>query len=424
MKTSDVNVFLESEDFNQWVQQIYGPNQLTVQKKRYQKQFNRFIEKFPNSKNTFIFSSPGRIEVSGNHTDHQLGEVIAAAIHLDTIAFVELNHDNCVYLDAEGYKIDPVNLNDLSIKEEEYYTSMALIRGIAKGFYEKTGNISGFNAVVSSNVFSGSGLSSSASFEVLIAAIFNDLLNESTLSRTELAQVSQYAENIYFNKPCGLMDQMAIAQGSFVHIDFFDQMNPKVETLKFETLLKNQNLYLLQTGGSHADLSEAYAEITDDLKSVSKTFNVEHLSRVKASDFYSNLSILNTKLSTQAILRAHHYFSEIERVHTIKESILKNNSESFREGLIESGHSSYMYLKNILHPKSDQQPLALALACVEKVLKDTGAYRVHGGGFGGTLLMVVPDSKLGELKNILDPIYGSDALFEVRIRPFGVIQLN
>jgi galactokinase len=424
MKTTDVKTFIESFQFEKWVDQIYGPNQVTIQKDRYLKLFKRFIERFPTSQETFIFSAPGRIEVSGNHTDHQLGEVIAAAIHLDTIAFVDLNQENIVHLEAEGYAISAVDLSDLNVKEEEFYTSMALIRGIAKGFYDKTQKISGFNAVVSSNVFSGSGLSSSASFEVLIAAIFNDLVGSTVLSRTELAQIAQYSENVYFNKPCGLMDQMAIAQGSFVHIDFYDQKNPKVEALSFENLLKNQSLYLLQTGGSHADLSDAYAEITQDLKSVSKAFGVEYLSRIQADVFYHRLNDLNTQLSTQSILRAHHYFSEIERVHTIKKSILENDSAHFRSGLIESGHSSYMYLKNILHPKSDQQPLALALACVEKVLKDTGAYRVHGGGFGGTLLMVVPNSKLQDLKNILDPIYGTDALFEVRIRPIGVTQIN
>ena len=423
MKLQELRNYCEGIEFKDWALKLYGSDFSKNQASRYKKAISKFESLYPNNQEGHLFSASGRIEVSGNHTDHQLGSVIAAAIHLDTIAVVSKNEDNIIRVHAEGYDIKEVNLNDLSIIESEYFTSMALIRGIAKQVKELTNKVGGFDAYITSDVFSGSGLSSSASFEVLITEILNQLYAEGQLSRTQLAQISQYAENNYFNKPCGLMDQMAIAQGNFCFIDFYNKENPEVIPLTSNDLLDGYTICLLQTGGSHADLSHAYAQITEDLKAVSKHFNEAYLSRVDEEAFREQLSVLNEKLPTRALLRAHHYYEEIKRVQNIRIAILENDIENFKKGLIESGYSSYMYLQNIMHPTSDKQPLALALALAEEQLRNTGAWRVHGGGFGGTILMIVPNENVQLLKSILEDVYGENNFIPVHIRPIGVTQI-
>ena len=423
MNLNDLKVYLESDAFKEKCLELYGENFSAKQKDRYIKAIDAFVDLYSDDGDLHLFSASGRIEVSGNHTDHQLGQVIAAAIHLDSLAVVRKNDLNKIRLHAEGYEIKEVDLNDLSIHENEFYTSMGLIRGIAYDVLNITGKLGGFDAYVTSDVFSGSGLSSSASFEVLVSDILNQLYADGVLSRTQLAQISQRAENNYFNKPCGLMDQMAIAQGDFCFIDFYNKENPEVVPLKSNYLLDGYTICLLQTGGSHADLSHAYAQITEDLKAVSNHFNQAVLSRVHESDFRKEISSLNKKVPTRAILRAHHYFEEIKRVQRIRQSIIDNDIEHFKKGLIESGYSSYMYLQNIMHPTSDEQPLALALALAEEQLRNSGAWRVHGGGFGGTILMIVPNEQVSELKEILEDIYGENNFIPVHIRPIGVTKL-
>lgn len=422
MTKHDLLKWIESSKFQEKAELLYGPYG-DGQAKRYRSLVETFSHHFPQSQDLSMFSASGRIEVSGNHTDHQLGQVIAAAIHLDTLAVVSKNQDNIIRVQAEGYSIDPVDLSDLSAQSSEYYTSMGLIRGIAYYFKERTGVIGGFDAVVTSDVFSGSGLSSSAAFEVLMAAILNTLYGDNVLNRSQLAQISQKAENVYFNKPCGLMDQMAIAQGNFCYIDFYDKDQPIVEPLASGQLLKDYTLCLVQTGGSHADLSFAYAQITNDLKDVSHAFNESVLSRVSPDEFKARLSQLKETLPTRALLRAHHYFEEIKRVQRLKKAILENNTDAFLNIIIESGQSSYMYLQNIMHPSSEQQPLALALALAEQSLRHKGAWRVHGGGFGGTILMVVPNSEVSSLKMEFETIYGSKSFIPVHLRPEGVTQV-
>ncbi len=420
MNFNELIAYLNTGAFQKKCLELYGENFSQKQSERYLKAIESFKTLFSDDGDLHLFSASGRIEVSGNHTDHQLGQVIAAAIHLDTIAVVKKNNLNKIRLHAEGYEIKEVDLNDLSVHEDEYFTSMALIRGIAYDVKELTGKIGGFDAYVTSDVFSGSGLSSSASFEVLVSDILNQLYADGQLNRTQLAQISQRSENNYFNKPCGLMDQMAIAQGNFCFIDFYNKENPEVIPLKSNDLLDGYTICLLQTGGSHADLSHAYAQITEDLKAVSKHFNQSLLSRINEDDFRKDISKLNSEVPTRAILRAHHYYEEIKRVQKIRQAIIDNDVETFKKGIIESGYSSYMYLQNIMHPTSDRQPLALALALAEQQLRETGAWRVHGGGFGGTILMIVPNETVSKIKDILEAIYGKDNFIPVHIRPIGV----
>lgn len=423
MNFNELKTYLNQSEFKEKCLTLYGEQFSQNQSTRYLNALVKFSNLYGENNDCHLFSASGRIEVSGNHTDHQLGQVIAAAIHLDTIAIVSKNNLNKIRLHAEGYDIKEVDLSDLKINKDEYYTSMGLIRGIAYDVKELTGKLGGFDAYVTSDVFSGSGLSSSASFEVLVADILNQLYADGQLTRTQLAQISQRAENNYFNKPCGLMDQMAIAQGDFCFIDFYNKENPEVVPLKSNYLLDGYTICLLQTGGSHADLSHAYAQITEDLKAVSKHFNQDVLSRIHESDFRKEISTLNQTVPTRAILRAHHYFEEIKRVQRIRQAILDNDIEHFKKGLIESGYSSYMYLQNIMHPTSDKQPLALALALAEEQLRNSGAWRVHGGGFGGTILMIVPNEQVSELKEILEKIYGENNFIPVHIRPIGVTQI-
>lgn len=423
MNVKDLSLFLDSQEFKNICLTLYGKQFSLNQKERYLNVIAKYQTKFEQVEDLHLFSASGRIEVCGNHTDHQLGQVIAAAIHLDTIAIVSKNNLNRIRVFAEGYDIKEVDLSDLSIHKDEYFTSMALIRGIAFYVKEISASLGGFDAYISSDVFSGSGLSSSASFEVLIAEILNQLYASNILTKTQCAQISQKAENNYFNKPCGLMDQMAIAQGNFCFIDFYDKDNPNVIPLKSNDLLDGYTICLLQTGGSHADLSFAYQQITQDLKDVSNFFKQSVLSRVDVNEFHTSLPQLNKALPTRSLLRAHHYFEEIKRVQTIRESIIQNDIERFKQTIIESGYSSYMYLQNIMHPTSDDQPLALSLALAEENLRHTGAWRVHGGGFGGTILMIVPEHQVDALSKQFSAIYGEENFIPVHIRSIGVVQI-
>lgn len=412
-----------STDFQTHSENLYGPHYSNRQSERYENLIHRFIEHFPTAQDIHVFSASGRIEVGGNHTDHQLGQVLAAAIHLDTVAVVEKRTDLVINVMAQGYTIQAVDLSNLDIHEDEFYTSMGLIRGLAFYFKELTHNLGGFNAYIESDVFSGSGLSSSAAFEVLIAQILNQLYGHNALDASTLAIISQKAENNYFNKPCGLMDQMAIAQGGFCAIDFYHKDEPVITPIQAKDLLKDYEVCLVQTGGSHADLSFAYAQITQDMRLVSEAFKVTHLSRIPVGDFEARLPQLNQTLPTRALLRAHHYFEEIKRVEILKTAILNQDTPTFLNTIIASGRSSYMYLQNIMHPSSEAQPLALALALAERLLHEDGAWRVHGGGFGGTILLFVPKTKVPLVKNAFEEIYGKSSFIPVHIRPIGATQL-
>jgi len=409
-----------SESFKTITTSLYGVRNSLHQSERYEHLIQTFTQHFPDAHDLNMFSASGRIEVGGNHTDHQLGQVLAAAIHLDTVAVVQKRDDMIIQVIAKGYEIQAVNLTNLEIQKDEYYTSMGLIRGLAFYFKELTHSLGGFNAYIESDVFSGSGLSSSAAFEVLIAQILNHLYGHQTLDASTLAIISQKAENTYFNKPCGLMDQMAIAQGGFCAIDFYHKDTPVVTPIKSKNLLNEYEVCLVQTGGSHADLSFAYAQITEDMRLVSEAFKVTHLSRVNPHEFETKLSTLNQTLPTRALLRAHHYFEEIKRVDRLKEAIQTENTPLFLETIIASGRSSYMYLQNIMHPTSEAQPLALALAMAERLLSKDGAWRVHGGGFGGTILLFVPKPSLDSVKAEFESVYGPNSFITVHIRPLGV----
>lgn len=415
--------YVWTETFEQTLENLYGPEQLETQRIRYLNLLSRFQEVVPEVEDFDVFSASGRIEVGGNHTDHQLGRVLAMAVDLDTLAFVHKNEDNVIRLVSKDYAIAPVVLDDLSIREDEYYTTMGIIRGLAKYFKEIHGVVGGFDAYVESNVLSGSGMSSSASIEVLIAKILDTYYGNDQLSVSDYAILSQKAENNYFNKPCGLMDQMVIAHGGFCAIDFYDKENPKVEQIDSRGMLEDVDICLVQSGGSHADLSDDYAEITKDCKALSQYFNQDYLSRVSFEDFYSELPKLHESLDTRILLRGYHFFKENERVLDLMQALENQDLPRFMDHIIASGNSSYHYLQNVLNKRDNKQGLALALMLAEHHLENRGAWRVHGGGFAGTILMFVPKAKTKELKQAFENVFGLNSFIQIRLRREGVIQV-
>lgn len=412
-----------TESFESKLEHLYGPEQIEKQRIRYLHLLSRFQEVFPESNEFDVFSSSGRIEVGGNHTDHQLGRVLAMAVDLDTVAFVRKNNDNIIRLVSKDYEIAPIELTDLSVHEDEYYTTMGIIRGLTHYFHEIHGTVGGFDAYVESNVFSGSGLSSSASVEVLIAKILDEYYGSNKMTVSDYAIISQKAENNYFNKPCGLMDQMVIAHGGFCAIDFYDKDHPVVNKVDAHGMFDTMDICLVQSGGSHADLSEDYAEIFRDCKALSQYFNQSYLSRVKFDEFYHALPNLNQKFDTRVILRGYHFFKENNRVLDLMESLNQHDLQTFLHHILASGNSSYHYLQNVLNKHDVKQGLALALMMAENHLTDKGAWRVHGGGFAGTILMFVPKSLTSELKTSFERVFGEGSFIQIRLREDGVIRV-
>lgn len=371
--------------------------------------------------NIRIFSAPGRSEIGGNHTDHQKGKVLACSIDLDILAIVQLNNSDNIIINSQGYNSITISLNDLSMRDSEKGTTRALVRGIANRFTELSYKLSGFTVFMTSNVLKGSGLSSSAAFETLIGTIINELFCDSKESAISIAKIGQYAENVYFDKPSGLMDQMASAVGSFVHIDFYDE--PKVTAIKAD--FKDYNLCIIDTGGDHADLTDDYTDIITDLKSVSNFFGEDYLSRVSADDFYNNIEKLRLAMSDRAIVRAIHFFDENMIADMQASALKKGDMDEFLSLIQKSGYSSFMHLQNaysIKNPKN--QGLVLALALCKRFLANCGAYRLHGGGFAGTIQAFVPNDLTNSFKCQIEKVFGANKCYVLSIRPVGSLEIK
>jgi len=422
MKTNQFETFTKTTAFEETLIRLYGEEALKTQKERHLRLFTRFCDRFPKAESFEIFSASGRIEVGGNHTDHQLGRVLAMAVDLDTVAFAVKNDEHIIRFVSKDYQIEPIDLTNLDVRKDEMYTTMGLIRGLAYYFKEIYGSVGGFDAYVESNVFSGSGLSSSASVEVLIAQILESFYGNGKLDPSLMAIIAQKAENNYFNKPCGLMDQMVIAHGGFCAIDFYDKFNPLVTKLDSHSMFDSMDLCLVQTGGSHADLSQDYAEIFTDCKSISHYFDQDVLSRVDETKFNASLKTLYHKFDSRAILRAHHFFSENARVLDLMDALKQTDLNRFLQLIIDSGNSSNLYLRNTWNSHVSTQGLAVALMMAEDQLKGHGAWRVHGGGFAGTILMFVPKDKTESVKSSMEAVFGKDSFIKIRLRQDGVFQ--
>ena len=373
----------------------------------------------------YVFSAPGRTEICGNHTDHQHGCVLAAAVDLETVATVQVNESNLIEIQSEGYPLVTVDLNDLAVREDEKNSTAALIRGVASAFVQRGAKLSGFRAEVRSTVLPGSGLSSSAAFEVLIGTILNELFFEKKLTAIEIAQIGQYAENVYFGKPCGLMDQMASSVGGMVYIDFEDPENPKVQKIDVDLATFGYGLCIIDTGADHADLTDEYAAIPGELAELCQCFGKKYLREIPKAEFVQKISEIRGKVTDRAILRAFHIYRENDRVRQLVEALRWDDIEAFLDLIKESGRSSWMYLQNITPAGAVQhQEVAVALALCETYLKGQGAFRVHGGGFAGTVQAFVPLDMLDSFKASIEEVLGENSCHVLNIRQQGGIRVS
>jgi galactokinase len=398
---------------------------VSYQTKRFEKLLKRFNEVF-GSQPVRYFSTPGRTEISGNHTDHNHGMVIAASINLDSIACVT-EADLVVEIFSEGYE-NPftVNLDNLNPIDAETGTTNALIRGIAFRFIEKGFNVGGFNACITSDVLQGSGLSSSASIEVLIGTIFNHLYNDGKISQEEIAKIGQYAENGYFKKPCGLMDQMACAIGGIISIDFYNPENPVINKIDFEFATQDYSLVIVHTGGSHINLTDDYASIPKEMKKVAAELGKQNCGEVDYKNFMNNIKYLRNKISDRAILRGYHFFKENERVKNQMEALRIKEFNKFLSMVNESGNSSFKYLQNIYSSNDfNYQPVSIALAFTEDFINRVGqgACRVHGGGFEGTIQVYLKNSFVDEFIKYISGISETFKVLNLSIRQTGTTEV-
>ena len=373
----------------------------------------------------YHFSAPGRTEIGGNHTDHQHGCVLAAAVDMTTTAEVTLNGTKRIRVNSEGYKPVEIDLSDLAVKGSEKNTTAALIRGVAAAFAQRGYKLAGFDAKVSSTVLPGSGLSSSAAFEVLIGRILNGLFADNAVSAIEIAQIGQYAENVYFGKPSGLMDQMASSVGGLVFIDFADPKRPIVEKIDHDFAHCGYTPCILDSGADHADLTDEYAAIPQEMRSVARCFGKEVLREVNEAEFYAQLKQVREQTGDRAVLRAMHFFDENRRVLEQVQALKNGDFEGFLAGVRASGRSSWMLLQNIIPLGSTaHQQMALAQALCEKLLDGRGACRVHGGGFAGTILAFVPDEMLGQFRSGAEAVLGEGSCHVLSIRQTGGTRLG
>ncbi len=371
------------------------------------------------------FSAPGRTEIGGNHTDHQRGRVLAAAVNLDTVAAVRENGTDLIRILSAGYPRCEISVKELIPKEDEINTTPALIRGVAARFVQLGCDVRGFDAYCESTVLPGSGLSSSAAYEVLIGTIINHLFFDTKVTQAEVAQIGQYAENVFFGKPCGLMDQTASAVGNLVTIDFFEKENPVIQPVAFDFSSCGHALCIIDSGADHADLTDEYAAIPGEIKAVAAHFGKEVLTQIDEAEFFAAIPVLRKKCGDRAVLRAVHFYQENARVPKQVAALEHGDFAAFLKLIKESGYSSYMYLQNVIPAGyKEHQDVALALAMCEHYLQGKGAYRVHGGGFAGTVQAFVPFEILEDFRAGIDGVLGQGACHVLSIRPQGGVEME
>ncbi len=402
---------------------LYG--ECKVARQRFLEAVDEFFKIYGERDNIRLFSAPGRTEIGGNHTDHQHGLVLAGSVNLDVIAVVSENTDGIVRIKSKGYPMDEVDSADLDVKQNENGKAAALIRGVLSAFKQNGYSIGGFDAYTTSNVLKGSGLSSSAAFEVLVSNIVNGIYNNALVDAVTIAKYSQFAEREYFGKPCGLLDQMASSVGGFTYADFNNPLNPVVEKISIDLSNSGHTLCVVDTGGNHADLTDDYSDITIECKEVSNALGVEYLRDADEKKFYSNLAEIRHKCGDRAVLRAIHIFNENKRVITQKEALGKGDFNAFFTAVKCSGESSYDLLQNVYSPSNPkEQAISLALAVTKQFLGSRGACRVHGGGFAGTIQCYIPNEMFNDYKAMIEAIFGKDSCVKLFVRPVGGYELK
>ena len=409
---------LNSGELDDALRYLYG-DALNTQKQKYAALINAFESAFGDSDDAVLFSAPGRSEIGGNHTDHQLGRVLAATVTMDTRAVVAPRIDNIVRIHSQGYTPLCVSLDHLSPEATEENASEALVRGIAERFTQTGRNIGGFDAVTASDVPKGSGLSSSAAFSILVSTIFSELYNNGKITPVEQALASKYAENKHFGKPSGLMDQLACAVGGFVMMDFEQPEQPKIEKIDCDLAALGYEICIVNCGGNHADLTPEYAAVTKEMGDVARYFGKSVLREVDEKEFYASLGQLRKTVSDRALLRAMHFFGDNARVPKQAEALKQKDIETFRSLMNESGRSSFMLLQNVCPTDASERGLALALALSERMLAGKGAWRVHGGGFAGTILALVPLDLLSAYQAQMERVFGQGCCYRFAVRPAG-----
>jgi len=424
MNSTQLIELFSSKEIDEKILDIYKDDSLTGKNKdRYISTIQRFVSLYQDG-DLMLFSAPGRSEVMGNHTDHQHGEVLAAGINLDAIAVVKKRDDNLIKIVSGDYPemcLDASKEND-DIKKG---TSLSLIAGICKGLKDRGYKTGGFEAVVTSNVIIGAGLSSSAAFETLIGTILSHLYNDGKVNDVEIAIIGQYAENEFFGKPCGLMDQMACSVGSLVHIDFADEKNPITEKVMYDLSDNGYTLCITDTKGSHANLTDEYAAIPKEMKEIASYYKKDYLLGVTMDDILSDMPELRNRFSDRAVLRAMHFIEENRRVKKGVEALKENDIERFLSLVKESGRSSYEYLQNVYSNKDvSSQNISIALAVSDYILDDKKeAFRVHGGGFAGTIQAFVLNENVEKYKKTMDSVFGPDSCHALKIRKYGGIRV-
>lgn len=422
MKLNEMKSAISGGAFNSIFEKLYGSAEACTA--RYIAACDSYMDIFGDAE-VELFSAPGRTEVGGNHTDHQLGCVLAGSVDLDVIAVAAKTDDGIIKIKSEGFPMDTIDTAVLVPQSVEQEKAASLIRGVCAGLSRLGYKVGGFTAYTTSNVFKGSGLSSSAAFEVLVGNIISHLYNDGKVDAVTIAKVSQLAENEFFGKPSGLMDQMASSVGGFTAIDFGDKQNPVIEKVDFDIAAHNHCLCIVNTGGNHADLTNEYAAVPEEMRSVARFFGKDALRQVDPDDFYERLSELRVSFGDRAVLRAIHFFDDNQRAVDEKLALQAGNFDTFLKLVRESGRSSFMYLQNVYACCAPQeQGLSLALALTDHILGERGAYRVHGGGFGGTIQAFVPTDMLDEYKTSIERVFGAGNCHVLNIRPFGGIKIS
>ncbi len=426
MKTAELKAALLGGQFDERLTYIYGASALEAQKARYAAAVDNFAAIYGADRDAALYSVAGRSEISGNHTDHNHGCVIAASIDLDIIAVAAPNNENIIRVKSEGFKEDVVDINAFTVPREiPEGHSDELIAGMVAGFRKDGYKVGGFDAYTTSNVLKGSGISSSAAFEDMIGNILSHIYNDGKVDNVEIAKLSQYAENKFFGKPCGLMDQVACAVGGIVAIDFADPTAPIIEKMDFDITAAGYNLCIVNTGGNHADLTDDYASVPAEMKAVAAKLGKTVLRELDEADVIAAIPALRESVGDRAILRALHFFAENRRVAAQKAALNAGDLDAFFDGVLASGRSSFCYLQNVYTTKNlTEQGLSLALCLAENTLKGKkAAWRVHGGGFAGTIQAFVPSDEVESFRRVMDAALGEGRCMVLRIRPVGAVKI-
>lgn len=402
---------------------FYPENVLDYQLERYERTAGDFKAAFGYEASS-VFSAPGRSEICGNHTDHNLGKAVGASINLDMLAFAAKRDDGVICIKAAGFDDITIDTHDLDMREEEKNSSAALVRGVCRKLSDMGYSIGGFDAFTTNDVLKGSGLSSSAAFEIMMSFIINSFYNEEKIDAKTMAVASQYAENVYFGKGSGLLDQLSCAFGGIISIDFKDPADPVVEKLPFDFTSTGYSMVITDTRCDHADLSGDYDAIKGEMQAVSQHFGKEHLRDVEYGEFYAALPELKVTLSERAIIRAFHYFNENKNVENLAYALQANDFDTFLSIVNRSGNSSFKYLQNIYSDKNPtSQGMSLAICLSENILNGRGASRVHGGGFGGTMQAYVPNDMVEEYVNEMESVFGKGCCYLLKIRNVGPVKV-